>query len=233
MPFDGDETNQSRLAPTISERTPRNRRERERKTDADATGKAFELFPSLIRRSFLPPAPRSVRPSLRPSDREGRRSLCGCSPCSVSSVRPSRSSAISHQLLESANPSRIEASFRALLAAQAQLEVECELTTCNPESIHWFNKRIEKLLRCSFCDHHSPDPVNSSICAFKLGIPSRNYDLRTAGCVNNGLRFDYPWMGLTGTRKYSQFQKRLTRFLSIALECYDSLSFWLADQKFL
>ena len=158
--------------------------ERERKTDADATGKAFELFPSLIRRSFLPPAPRSVRPSLRPSDREGRRSLCGCSPCSVSSVRPSRSSAISHQLLESANPSRIEASFRALLAAQAQLEVECELTTCNPESIHWFNKRIEKLLWCSFCDHHSPDPVNSSICAFKLGIPSRNYDLRTTGCVN-------------------------------------------------
>ena len=182
MPLDGDETNQSRLAPTISERTPRNRREKEK----DGRGRYRESFRalSLPYSSLLPAARSAVRPSLRPSDREGRRSLCGCSPCSVSSVRPSRSSAISHQLLESANPSRIEASFHALLAAQAQLEVECELTTCNPESIHWFNKRIEKLLRCSFCDHHSPDPINSSICAFKLGIPSRNYDLRTTGCVN-------------------------------------------------
>ena len=154
--------------------------------EQDGRGRYRESFRalSLPYSSLLPAARSTVRPSLRPSDREGRRSLCGCSPCSVSSVRPSRSSAISHQLLESANPSRIEASFRALLAAQAQLEVECELTTCNPESIHWFNKRIEKLLWCSFCDHHSPDPVNSSICAFKLGIPSRNYDLRTTGCVN-------------------------------------------------
>ena len=184
MPFDGDETNQSRLAPTISERTPRNRREREK----DGRGRYRESFRalSLPYSSLLPAARSAVRASVPPSVRlRPRRTALALRLLSLLGVvRPSRSSAISHQLLESANPSRIEASFRALLAAQAQLEVECELTTCNPESIHWFNKRIEKLLWCSFCDHHSPDPVNSSICAFKLGIPSRNYDLRTTGCVN-------------------------------------------------
>ena len=182
MPFDGDETNQSRLAPTISERTPRNRREREReRRTRTLPGKLSSSFPP----SFVAPSCRPLRgPSVPPSVRPRRTALALRLLSLLGVVRPSRSSAISHQLLESANPSRIEASFRALLAAQAQLEVECELTTCNPESIHWFNKRIEKLLWCSFCDHHSPDPVNSSICAFKLGIPSRNYDLRTTGCVN-------------------------------------------------
>ena len=180
MPFGGDETNQSRLAPTISERTPRNRRERERRTRT-LPGKLSSSFPPL----FVAPSCRPLRgTSVPPSVRPRRTALALRLLSLLGVVRPSRSSAISHQLLESANPSRIEASFRALLAAQAQLEVECELTTCNPESIHWFNKRIEKLLWCSFCDHHSPDPVNSSICAFKLGIPSRNYDLRTTGCVN-------------------------------------------------
>ena len=149
----------------------------------------FHSLPSLASSLRLPLARSSdvrpsVRPSAPPSVRPRRTALALRLLSLLGVVRPSRSSAISHQLLESANPSRIEASFRALLAAQAQLEVECELTTCNPESIHWFNKRIEKLLWCSFCDHHSPDPVNSSICAFKLGIPSRNYDLRTTGCVN-------------------------------------------------
>ena len=56
--------------------------------EQDGRGRHRESFRALsLPYSSLLPAARST---VRPSDREGRRSLCGCSPCSVSSVRRGR-----------------------------------------------------------------------------------------------------------------------------------------------